>query len=295
VLVLAQEGPPYRLFTPNVGNDGAFPTLSLSMANPFQGGSIYVQAENALTGTSTVFGRTYLLVPTATGLAGFVPFGVLDPPGPTLVATRLFDMQGQPQNYTHSITVRATQWTFDDIWLPPPPTPNPNATPDPNPPPPLENEGPRLAETYLGMTPREWELPFVIPIPLGGPNIRISGYFGEQRSFNGGPRGGHHGGTDIGAPFGTPIQSTNHGRVVMSELTLIRGELVAIDHGGGVFSSYGHMQERLVKVGDYDTRGDVVGLCGSTGLSTGAHLHWELAVGGILVDGLRWLDGTQGF
>jgi len=145
------------------------------------------------------------------------------------------------------------------------------------------------------MSSREWALPWIIPIPLGGANIRISGYFGEQRSFNGGPRSGHHGGTDIGAPWGTEIRATNHGRVEMSELTLIRGELVAIDHGGGIFSSYGHMQERLVQVGDYVNRGDIIGLCGSTGLSTGAHVHWELAVGGILVDGLRWLDGTQGF
>lgn len=296
VIVQAQEGPPYRLYNPNLGNDGYFPTLQLSQSTPFQGGAIYLRVTQAQAGSATVFGRTYQLVTSPEGLEGIVPFGVLDPAGPATVFVQLIDMQGQVLNYENAITVRETQWTFDDIILPPPPTPDPNATPDPGPTePPLENEGPRLTALYQNLSPREWTLPWIIPIPLGGANVRISGYFGEQRSFNGGPRSGHHGGTDIGAPFGTEIKTANHGRVVMSELTLIRGNLVVVDHGGGILSSYGHMQERLVEVGDFVSRGDVIGLVGSTGLSTGAHLHWELAVGGILVDGLRWLDGTQGF
>jgi len=68
-----------------------------------------------------------------------------------------------------------------------------------------------------------------------------------------------------------------------------------VDHGAGVLSSYGRMSSLSVSVGDEIERGGVLGLVGSTGLSTGPHLHWELAVGGVLVDGLRWLDGTQGF
>jgi murein DD-endopeptidase MepM/ murein hydrolase activator NlpD len=81
----------------------------------------------------------------------------------------------------------------------------------------------------------------------------------------------------------------------MSELTLIRGNLVVVDHGGGVLSCYGHLLERTVAVGQPVRRGEVVGRVGSTGLSSGPHLHWELSVAGVLVDGLRWLDGTQGF
>jgi hypothetical protein len=290
------DGPPYRLFAQNLGNDGAFPNLSLSQLTPFQGGTIHVRASDAQSGTSSVFGRTYPLIPGPEGVGGFVPFGVLDPPGSTTVTTQLVDMQGQVLNYEHAISVQRTEWTVDDIYLPPPPPPDPNATPSTEPtPPPLENEGPRLTALYQGMSGREWTLPWIMPIPLGGANIRISGFFGEQRSFNGGPRSGHHGGTDIGAPPGTPIRASNHGRIVMSELALIRGNVIAIDHGGGLFTSYGHMTERIAQVGDFVNRGDIIGLCGSTGLSTGAHVHWELAVGGILVDGLRWLDGTQGF
>jgi murein DD-endopeptidase MepM/ murein hydrolase activator NlpD len=129
-----------------------------------------------------------------------------------------------------------------------------------------------------------------LPTPL-----RVTGYFGEQRSFNGGPVQGHHGGTDLGADAGTPIYATNGGVVVMSGLYLVRGNLVVIDHGGGVFSLYGHMSERAVAAGDAVAKGQVIGYVGSTGLSTGPHLHWEMSVFGVLVDGLRWLDGSQGF
>jgi murein DD-endopeptidase MepM/ murein hydrolase activator NlpD len=55
------------------------------------------------------------------------------------------------------------------------------------------------------------------------------------------------------------------------------------------------MSERTVSEGDFVAQGDLIGVEGATGLVTGAHLHWEVSVGGVLVDGLRWLDGSQGF
>lgn len=283
----AQQALPHRLVVSVVGTDGPRPTIRLSIRNPFQGGAIYVEAAHAVSGSARLFGRTSPLSQGTAGVEGFVGIGVLDPPGPAVLEVLLTDAVGGSFRFAESIAVRATQWTWDDIWLPPP---DPNAPP----PPPMEPEQPRLDALYATVTPRRWELPFIIPIPLGG-GVWVSGYFGEQRSFNGGPRTGHHGGTDIGAPMGTPVRSTNHGVVVMSEPTPVRGELVVVDHGGGVLSCYGHLSQRLVTLGDTVRRGDVVGLVGSTGLSSGPHLHWELSVAGVLVDGLRWLDGTQGF
>jgi murein DD-endopeptidase MepM/ murein hydrolase activator NlpD len=55
------------------------------------------------------------------------------------------------------------------------------------------------------------------------------------------------------------------------------------------------MSQRVAQLGETVPRGALIGYVGSTGLATGPHLHWELAVGGVLVDGLRWLDGSQGF
>ena len=82
---------------------------------------------------------------------------------------------------------------------------------------------------------------------------------------------------------------------MLAEELAVRGNMVIIDHGGGVFSGYAHLSALHVTAGQTVTGGDVIGLVGTTGLSTGPHLHWEMAVAGVLVDGLRWLDGTQGY
>lgn len=283
---------PFRLVSPGLSQDGFYPGVSVSQYEPYQGGALLVSATNALSGYAEVFGRTYLLSPGPEGLAGFVGFGVLDPPGPAELLVHLNDTLNQPLNYGYALTIRKTDWTFDSIIIPPP---DPNAPPPPVQDPPLVDEQPRLNQIYSGISARRWDMPFIIPLELGG-LIQVSGYFGEERAYyEGGPRSGHHGGTDIGAPAGTEIHATNHGVVVLAELTLNRGNLVVIDHGGGVFSCYGHQSALRVTVGDEVRRGDVVGLVGTTGFSTGPHLHWEVAVGGVLVDGLRWLDGTQGF
>jgi len=282
---------PFRAVAPSIGQDGFYPEVRLSQTTPFQGGALLVTASNALAGTARVFGRDYVLGPGPEGVAGIVGFGTEDPPGAANLVVSLTDTLGQPLNYGYSITVRATQWTFDDIIIPPSPPPDPNAPPPPPPPP---NDQPFLNEAYARLTTRMWEGAWIIPIELGG-DIWISGYFGEERSFNGGPRGGHHGGSDIAAPANTPVRATNRGVVALSMLGSIRGNVVAIDHGSGIVSSYGHMSSANVATGQTVERGDVIGYVGSTGLSTGPHLHWELAVSGVLVDGLRWLDGTQGF
>lgn len=279
----------YRVVVPGLGHDGFSPNVTVSKLSAYQGGAVMVTATHANSGTASVFGRQYQLAAGPGGLAGIVGFGVLDRPGNTSLGVSLVDDLGETLDFRYDFTVMATAWTFEDIELPPP---DPNAPPPSGPP--LVDEQPRLNAIYMGVTPRRWKPNWTIPIALGG-DVFISSYFGEERSYNGGPRGGHHGGTDIGAPAGTPIHATNDGIVVMAELVLNRGNCTVLDHGSGVFSCYGHQQQFNVKVGDVVSQGDVIGLIGSTGLATGPHLHWEMAAGGVVVDGLRWLDGTQGF
>ncbi|HXU25411.1 MAG TPA: M23 family metallopeptidase [Tepidiformaceae bacterium] len=281
----------FRVVIPGLGQDGFPPEVTVSELHAYQGGAVMVTATRASAGTASVLGRQYQLGEGAGGLAGMVGFGVVDPPGTTRLDVNLVDDLGQTANFSYDFTVLATDWTFEEIDIPPPPPPDPNAPP---PPPPLPDEQPRLNAIYMGVTPRRWKPNWVIPIALGG-DIFISSYMGEERSYNGGPRGGHHGGTDIGAPAGTPIHATNDGIVVMAEMVLNRGNCTVLDHGAGVFSCYGHQSQFNVKVGDVVSQNDVIGLVGSTGLATGPHLHWEMAAGGVVVDGLRWLDGSQGF
>jgi murein DD-endopeptidase MepM/ murein hydrolase activator NlpD len=71
--------------------------------------------------------------------------------------------------------------------------------------------------------------------------------------------------------------------------------MVIIDHGGGLFSGYAHLNAYVVSEGQSVKTGDIIGYVGSTGLSTGAHLHWEMAANGIVVDALRFTDGSNGF
>jgi murein DD-endopeptidase MepM/ murein hydrolase activator NlpD len=90
---------------------------------------------------------------------------------------------------------------------------------------------------------------------------------------------GRHGGLDIAAPKGTPVKASNDGVVKLSMLLVVSGNTVIIDHGCNVFTSYIHLDKLLVKEGDIVKKGDIIGEVGSTGFSTGPHLHWSTTIG----------------
>ena len=105
-----------------------------------------------------------------------------------------------------------------------------------------------------------------------------------QRRLNNDVLESVHSGLDIRVPFGGRIRAANAGTVVLASDLYLGGKTVIIDHGLGVFSSYGHMSELLVKRGDAVKKGGPVGLCGSTGRSTGPHLHWSVKILDVRVD-----------
>ena len=94
----------------------------------------------------------------------------------------------------------------------------------------------------------------------------------------------NHSGTDIGAPLGSYIIAANDGIVTKSTYSYSYGNMIMIDHGGGVKTLYAHGSELLVKVGDVVKRGDVIMKAGSTGWSTGPHLHFEIRINGTTID-----------
>ena len=98
-----------------------------------------------------------------------------------------------------------------------------------------------------------------------------------------------HEGIDIGAPFNTPVQAPAAGRVVVTGFDPRMGNLIAIDHGYGMETQYGHLAKVLVKSGQKIRRGDVIGLVGSTGLSTGPHLHYHVKSNSHAVDPQRYI------
>lgn len=105
-----------------------------------------------------------------------------------------------------------------------------------------------------------------------------------------GPRWGRmHGGVDLGAPHGAPVQAADGGRVKSSGPAGAYGNLVVIEHPDGTETRYAHLSGLAVRPGDMVARGQTVGQVGSTGRSTGPHLHFELRVGGQAVDPLTRL------
>jgi len=101
----------------------------------------------------------------------------------------------------------------------------------------------------------------------------ITGVFGSQRILNGIPKRPHNG-LDIAAPLGTEIKAMTTGVVVLTGDYFYNGKFVLMDHGSGLSSIYIHMSAINVEIGDYTLSGEKIGEVGSTGRSTGNHLHW---------------------
>jgi murein DD-endopeptidase MepM/ murein hydrolase activator NlpD len=93
-----------------------------------------------------------------------------------------------------------------------------------------------------------------------------------------------HAGVDFGAASGTPIVAADTGTVVSAGWHGGYGNAVIVDHGGGVATLYGHQSRLAVGSGSRVSRGQVIGYVGSTGMSTGPHLHFELRINGVPTD-----------
>ena len=112
------------------------------------------------------------------------------------------------------------------------------------------------------------------------------------RASPGGIGSTNHKGTDIGrVGYTSPIYAAKSGTVIVSQRSRSYGNYVVISHGSGNTTLYGHMSSRKVEVGQYVNQGDVIGITGSTGNSTGPHLHFEITENGVRVNPLS--DGAQ--
>ena len=152
----------------------------------------------------------------------------------------------------------------------------------------IAEERARLFEIWeQNSGPAQWQAAFQLPI---NSFLEISSTFGARRSYNGGPYRTYHEGVDFAAYGGTPVLAPAGGTVVVAEVLYVRGGAVIIDHGLGIYSGFYHMSSIAVAPGDVVTPGQIVGEVGTTGLSTGNHLHWDLLVDAIWIDAQAWLD-----
>lgn len=126
---------------------------------------------------------------------------------------------------------------------------------------------------------------FVWPVPAS--RVISSDYGYREVPIAG--AGANHNGIDIAAPYGSSVLAAADGKVITSRLSTTAGNMIIIDHGGGVYSVYMHNSARLVSVGDRVTAGQTIAQVGSTGLSTGNHLHFGVSVNGVYVNPWNYL------
>jgi len=116
---------------------------------------------------------------------------------------------------------------------------------------------------------------------------RRTSFFGDRRVYaytDGSTDNSIHAGIDFGVPTGSIVQASARGRVRLARYRIITGNSIVIEHLPGVFSLYYHLDRIDIKDGDIVEAGAKIGVSGSTGLSTGPHLHWELRVAGEAAD-----------
>ncbi|KKW67847.1 peptidase M23 [Lampropedia cohaerens] len=200
---------------------------------------------------------------------GTVVFGVgRNEQGPALVEVRTPD----GRNVSASVRVTPRDWPLQHVKGVPPQTTRPSAANAER----IRREQAAVAAARQRNDDRaDFAQKFIWPV-----EGRISGRFGRARVYDGVP-GTPHSGLDIAAPQGTPVRAPAAGIVTFANDDLfLTGGTLLIDHGFGISSNFLHLSRIDVKVGDRVEQGQTIAAVGSTGRSTGPHLHW----------GMNWFD-----
>ncbi len=187
---------------------------------------------------------------------------------------------GTPFAHTQMVQMRSGEYPYEEIFNVPPKTIGVDLT----------DEETEFLEEFADQATgnKFWEGDFLSPVPVELSKCWVS-FFGNRRSYNGSGFFYFHSGLDFCGAMGGNILAPAPGKVVYVGSQLLHGNTTMINHGWGVYTLYAHQSEILVQKGDRVKAGDLIGRVGSTGRSTGPHLHWEVWVGGIQVDPMDWL------
>jgi murein DD-endopeptidase MepM/ murein hydrolase activator NlpD len=159
-----------------------------------------------------------------------------------------------------------------------------------------EDVDPRFAQVFASWKQLEQleqgvaSIPSALPIPLNIARF-TSGYGTRSDPFRG--RAAMHAGIDLAGPLGTPIYAAADAVVGSAGVRGGYGNLIELDHGSGIATRYGHLSQLKVSAGERVRRGQLIGLMGSTGRSTGSHLHYEVRIDGRAVNPLPFLQTGQ--
>ncbi len=203
---------------------------------------------------------------------GLMPISVKDSPGP---ASLDFLSREGSVLATEKFVIRATRFPSENVRL----SPDIEAL----------HSTPEEIQLLTGFRnevsdSRFWQDPFQPPV-----DGCVTSPFGVKRLHNGKPTGEFHGGVDQRTPAGEAIRAIADGKVVFAKQFNVLGNAVGLDHGQGLGSMYLHMTQLAVADGTVVKKGDVLGYAGSTGRSTGPHLHWVLYANGVNVNPAQWV------
>lgn len=162
-------------------------------------------------------------------------------------------------------------------------------TPDPR----KKEQSERLSKVILSFENDHFYHSGALIAPIDPNTGRESSIFGAIRTFKystGKTTHSYHRGHDWAAPKGTPVRAPGSGIVRLAEYRIVTGNTVVIEHLPGVFSMLFHMDSLSVTEGQAISQGELIGELGSTGLSTGPHVHWELRIHGVPVNPKKYLD-----
>jgi murein DD-endopeptidase MepM/ murein hydrolase activator NlpD len=159
---------------------------------------------------------------------------------------------------------------------------------------PVRAADPNFKALFMSWTKLEQLEQGTIAIPSAEPvkGVAFTSGFGVRSDpFRG--RAAMHAGIDLAGPLGTPIYATADGTVGRSEWVSGYGNLVELEHGRGIQTRYGHLSRSLVAAGQKVKRGDMIALMGSTGRSTGSHLHYEVRIDGKAVNPVPFMQSSS--
>ncbi len=261
------------------------PTVRLSAETAAQGDVVAVLVEN------NIFGEPMSLT-TELGLCDFVPLETPGSYGAFMPVAYNRGVGAWPVTVTvgeesHELSVNVTEREFtvqhmtisqtvaDNTW-------NSNAAN-------AEYRAAIYPLYELTDTEKRWDGAFLKPVE----NYRLTTQYGLWR-YTHGVYSERHSGIDMAAPLGTPIIAPQNGEVLFADYLQLTGYTIVIAHGGGVKSMYYHMNSLDVAAGDSVSAGQKIGELGTTGYSTGPHLHFEVKIGSQSVDPFQLFDGTSG-
>ena len=202
-------------------------------------------------------------------------------PGPKALEIRAW-ISGKQTVWQRSVTIAARRYPRQELTLPPKMVTPPADE--------LDRIKKERVQTQKAKNTwsdqRLWRLPLHRPV-----KGKITSVYGLARVLNGKSKNPHRG-VDFRAPAGTAVEALAQGRVIMAQSHYYAGNSLYIDHGNGVVSLYFHLSRFDVSPGQMVKKGQVIGRAGSTGRSTGPHLHLSICVQGQLVDPLPLIEKT---